>query len=266
VDIDIQNLDAASYLRKRKDKSINTFLVSCPYGQILKYQGFKFDFEPIADEMARTLANGGCILWNEFDQQRNFDFSGDSFRHALYFQSLGLSFCEQVVIEKNAFVYPRRGYGIGFTNHEYMWVFSKNRPKLINPIVDRPNRKAGKLGEGTNRRAEDESTVRSGKPYVIQPYGKRGSVWRYEVGGGKTGADGIKHPGKMNLQLAIDALKTWGGNPSKSVCADICLGSGTTGVAAKVLGFKNFLGCDVSEEYCKIAKKRIKTANMLLLK
>jgi DNA modification methylase len=36
------------------------------------------------------------------------------------------------------------------------------------------------------------------------------------------------------------------------------MGSGTTGIAAKQEGF-NFTGIDISQEYCDIAGKRIKT-------
>lgn len=259
--LDIENTDAVSFLKKQPTNSIDTFLVSPPYGQIRKYQGFTFDFNPIAAEMARTLVNGGYICWNEQDQQKAFNFSGDSFRHALYFRDvLKLRFVEQIIVEKNAYVFPRRSYGVGYLNHEHLFVFSKGKPRKPNPIIDRKNSQVGRIEKGTTRSKDDSVVVSSTRAFEIPALSKRGSCWRYEVGGGKQDEGGalIKtHPAKMNLKLAIDCLKTWGGNPSKSVIADICLGAGTSGVAAKILGFKEFKGCDVSSTYCQIAKARI---------
>lgn len=47
--------------------------------------------------------------------------------------------------------------------------------------------------------------------------------------------------------------------PPKGIVLDPFMGSGTTGVAAKKLGF-NFIGCELSEEYLEIAQKRITDA------
>ncbi len=41
------------------------------------------------------------------------------------------------------------------------------------------------------------------------------------------------------------------------VVFDPFLGSGTTAVAAKLLN-RNYIGCEISPEYCKIAEARIK--------
>ena len=43
------------------------------------------------------------------------------------------------------------------------------------------------------------------------------------------------------------------------VVFDPFLGSGTTAVAAKQAG-RIYVGCDISEEYCKIAEQRLESA------
>jgi site-specific DNA-methyltransferase (adenine-specific) len=44
--------------------------------------------------------------------------------------------------------------------------------------------------------------------------------------------------------------------PPNGIVLDPFIGSGTTGIAAVNLGF-NYIGFEISEEYCKIAEKRI---------
>ena len=44
--------------------------------------------------------------------------------------------------------------------------------------------------------------------------------------------------------------------PPNGIVLDPFIGSGTTGIAAVNLGF-NYIGFEISEEYCKIAEKRV---------
>ena len=44
------------------------------------------------------------------------------------------------------------------------------------------------------------------------------------------------------------------------VVLDCFMGSGTTGVACKKLG-RSFIGCEINEEYFKIAERRINDTN-----
>jgi len=62
------------------------------------------------------------------------------------------------------------------------------------------------------------------------------------------------HPAMFPLQLPWRCAKlfSW----KNSVIMDPFNGAGTTGVAAKMLGRK-YIGIDMSEEYCKVTKKRL---------
>jgi len=57
------------------------------------------------------------------------------------------------------------------------------------------------------------------------------------------------------LQLAKDHILSW--TSKKDLVLDPMCGSGTTCVAAKLLE-RNYIGIDISNEYCDLAEKRIK--------
>lgn len=62
------------------------------------------------------------------------------------------------------------------------------------------------------------------------------------------------HPTQKNVELFKELIKD-NTNELQTVF-DPCAGSGTAGIAAKELG-RNFLLCDISKEYCDIAKSRL---------
>lgn len=66
---------------------------------------------------------------------------------------------------------------------------------------------------------------------------------------------GKRHPWPKPLPLIKKLLSHF--SNEKNIILDPFLGSGTTAVAAKELGRK-FIGIEISEEYCKIAVKRLK--------
>jgi len=62
------------------------------------------------------------------------------------------------------------------------------------------------------------------------------------------------HPARFPEKLAEDHIITWS-NPGDLVFDPLC-GSGTTLKMAKIKN-RRFIGVDISEEYCKIARKRL---------
>jgi DNA modification methylase len=65
---------------------------------------------------------------------------------------------------------------------------------------------------------------------------------------------GRTHPHEKPVSLITHFIKK---SPQSDIILDPFLGSGTTAVAAKELGRK-FLGIEISEEYCRIAVKRLR--------
>ena len=65
------------------------------------------------------------------------------------------------------------------------------------------------------------------------------------------------HPHQKPVTLMMALLKKM---PTASLILDPFCGSGTTCVAAKLLG-RDYIGIDISEEYCKIARERLKAVD-----
>lgn len=62
-----------------------------------------------------------------------------------------------------------------------------------------------------------------------------------------------KHPCQMPLEVMKNVV---GVLPKESIVIDPFMGSGTTGVACKELGYE-FIGCEIDSEYFDIAKERL---------
>jgi len=141
---------------------------------------------------------------------------------------------------------------------EYMFVFSKGAPKTSNMIKDRLNLQRGKKVSSKTVRNADGTTSKR-KPVIISEYGKRRNIWEYGTGYGKSTTDKIayKHPAIFPEKLAHDHIISWS-NEGDTVF-DPFMGSGTTGKMAKILDRK-FIGCEIDEQYFKIAQERISVA------
>ncbi len=63
------------------------------------------------------------------------------------------------------------------------------------------------------------------------------------------------HPAQKPLEVTKRIIELCN---EKSVIFDPFIGSGTTAVACKMLG-RNYIGCEISKEYCDIAEQRIKS-------
>ena len=71
-----------------------------------------------------------------------------------------------------------------------------------------------------------------------------------------------KHPAIFPEALAHDHIISWS-NPG-DVVLDPFMGSGTTAKMAKLTGRK-YIGFEISEEYCEIARKRLEASTPLSL-
>ena len=233
------------------DNYVDLTVTSPPYDDLRTYNGYSFDFENIAKELYRVTKDGGVVVWVVGDKTKNGSESGTSFKQALYFKEIGFNLHDTMIYEKAQCCFgSNKAYLQSF---EYMFVLSKGRPKTINLIYDRENVRHG-IESATSGGMKKDGTIPPRKDVELKKLGRRKNIWKYGVGGGKTG-----HPAVFPEQLANDHIISW--SSEGDVVMDIFSGSGTTHNMA-LLNNRNFIGFEISQEYIDIENERIKQLNM----
>ena len=251
----IYNETCLDTMKRMPDNHIDLTVTSPPYDDLRDYKGYDFDFEPTARELFRVTKQGGVVVWVVGDATVNGSETGTSFKQALYFMECGFNM-ETMIYEKNGPAYPsqNRYYSI----FEYMFVFSKGKPKTTNLICDRKNKWVGQKWSNTRSRRDVTGELRKTTWEASQggEYGIRFNIWKYNVGHGYSTKDecAYKHPAIYPEKLANDHIMSWS-NPGDMVY-DPFLGSGTTTKMAKHNNRK-CIGSETTTEYCEIAVKRL---------
>jgi site-specific DNA-methyltransferase (adenine-specific) len=241
----IYNDDCINGMRQLPDESIDLTVTSPPYDNLRAYNGYTFDFRATAIELYRVTKYGGVVVWIVGDATINGSETLTSFRQALWFSEIGFNLHDTMIYQKESPTWNKtsRRYR---SNFEYMLVLSKGKVKTFNPIEDQKVK---------NMRPRLCKSNRNGTPsYELytpkKEYTARGNIWSYAVGGKSIG-----HPAVFPLKLATDHILSWS-NPGDLVL-DPFIGSGTTAIAAVNNG-RNFIGYEISSEYCKLAEERLK--------
>jgi len=246
--------DAVEIMKTMPLNSIDLVVTSPPYDELRNYNGYIFNFEGMAKGLFRVMKKGGVVVWVVGDQTIKGNETGTSFRQALYFKQVGFNLFDTMIYLKP----PRGAVGNNkayWQTFEYMFVFSKGIPKTINLIKDRENIEEREGDSGTKRLYD--GTLLKLKRAGYAKYGRRTNVWKYLIGKGHSASDDIayKHPAIFPEKLVQDHITSWT-NPGDVVFDPMC-GSGTTCKIAK-LNKRDFIGIDISSEYCEIAKNRLK--------
>jgi len=226
-------------MQRMPDNFVDLVVTSPPYDDLRSYNGYSFDFEAIATELFRVVKDGGIVVWVVGDAVHKGSESGSSFRQALFFMSLGFNLHDTMIFEKNSSTYPANRKSNRYSQiFEYMFVFSKGKPKSANLICDKPNKWAGYKDF-------------SGKlKNPVPDFSPRNNIWRYV-----TSFNGVKHPAPFPEQLALDHVESW--SIAGDVVYDPFMGSGTTAKACVMSG-RNWIGSEISQEYVDIAEKRLR--------
>tara|TARA_Y100000114_G_C11753680_1_gene325752 strand:+ start:326 stop:1201 length:876 start_codon:yes stop_codon:yes gene_type:complete len=248
-----------------EDESVDAFITSPPYDQLRDYNGYSFPFEDIARKMYQKLAKGGVIVWVVGDATMKGSESGSSFRQAIFFQELGLNIHDTMIYEKNGSSFPARRTGNRYSQvFEYMFVFSKGKPKTANLICDKPNKWSGytSFGTSTNRNAKGE-LVKAKNRKPTPNFSPRHNVWKFNTGKKYTTNDdfAFDHPAMFPESLAEDHVMTW--TQEGDLVVDPFVGAGTTTKMAAINN-RRWLGIDISEEYVEIANKRMEIAEQMI--
>jgi site-specific DNA-methyltransferase (adenine-specific) len=232
------------------DNYIDLTITSPPYDNLRTYKGFNFDFENIAKELFRITKQGGVVVWVVGDATIKGSETGTSFKQALYFKDIGFNLHDTMIYLKNQLAFPdsNRYYNA----FEYMFILSKGKLNIFNPIKDRKNISAGRDVNGCERNKDGSLRKnRSCAGNIIKEYGIRWNYWL--IYNQKRGIE-TKHPAIFPEQLAHDHILSW--SNEKNIIFDPMCGSGTTLKMAKLLN-RNYIGIDISQEYVDLANQRI---------
>ena len=250
--------NAVEVMRTMPSDSVDLVITSPPYDDLRNYNGYSFNLDGMAKELFRVIKKGGVVVWVVGDQTIKGDETGTSFRQALHFKQVGFNLFDTMIYLKT----PRGAVGNNKTywqTFEYMFVLSKGTPKTINLIKDREN-KDERDGDSGTKRLSDGSLLKL-KRAGYSKYGRRTNAWEYLIGKGHSATDNIayKHPAIFPEKLVQDHVISWS-NLGDVVLDPMC-GSGTTCKMAN-LNKRDFVGIDVSSEYCKISEERLKQKSL----
>ena len=254
----ITNGDSAVVLSTIKSNSVDLVVTSPPYDELRDYNNdsvWDFNtFKKIARQLYRVIKDGGVVVWVVGDSVVKGNKSLSSFKQALYFQQIGFNMFDVIIYEKAGTAPPHKNRY--FNAFEYMFVLSKGNPKTINLLEDKPNKWANHSTFGNVTRREQDGTLTPKGRKVVKPFGVRTNIWRYNNGKGFSTKDKIayEHPAIFPEKLVQDHIISWS-NEGDIVLDPFC-GSGTVAKVASLLN-RQWVGIEISSEYCKIANERL---------
>jgi len=255
--IEIIHGDCHLELLKIPSESIDMVLTSPPYDKLREYRGNNtIDVNIISTQLYRILKKGGVVVWIVGDQTINGSESLSSFRQAIQFKENGFNVHDTMIYKKHSMPMTHRRYEQSF---EYMFVFSKGKPKTFNPIkelckysglVKNYKQNVGAALEVNHKLHNKDKTSAIKKDRI------KGNVWEYSVGFRNSTNDVIafNHPAIFPEKLVTDHILSW--SNVDDIILDPFAGSGTTLKIARILNRKS-IGIEINEDYIKLMKERL---------
>lgn len=247
----IHNENCLETMAKMPDNFIDLTVTSPPYDGLRTYKGYSFDFESIAKELYRVTKQGGVVVWIVGDATVKGSETLTSFRQALYFKEIGFNVHDTMIYRK---LNPMPVKSIRYLPcFEYMFVFSKGRPKSVNLIREKTLATGKEKYTGTQQ--ENGKFTDYGKKRNLER--DRYNVWDVKVGSNQSTKDkfAFKHPAVFPEALANDHILSW--SNENDIVYDCFAGSGTT-AKMSIINNRNWIASEISAEYCEIIKERIK--------
>ena len=254
--------DCSEVMKGMPDKSVDLVVTSPPYDNLRTYEGYKFNFETVAEELYRIIRPGGVLVWVVGDSVVNGSETGNSFRQALYFKGCSFNLHDTMIYQSEKPPLTHNRYEQKF---EYMFIFSKGSPKSFFPLLEKTiyfgaNLNRPKVIKGSR---SQNSAIRSRNEDMgkVKEFKYKGNIWSYKTGGGQTSKDSFsfEHPATFPELLANDHIVSW--SKEGDLVLDPMNGSGTTTKMAKILNRK-FMGIEISKKYCKIAEDRLRQESL----
>ena len=235
---------------------IDLTVTSPPYDNLRNYTGeMKWNedvWKVIIKELYRVTKEGGVVVWIVGDATIKGSETGTSFKQALWAKEIGFNLHDTMIWQKVAIPYDPKceRYWQAF---EYMFVWSKGKPKCN--YIKVPCKLAGKKKTNDYGQRRPNGTLRTDRyddQRIIQNTKIKDNIWF--IPNTKQKGD---HPASFPEQLANDHIISW--SNENDLVYDPFMGSGTT-AKISILNNRNWIGSEISSEYCVIIEERIKKA------
>lgn len=235
--------------------SIDLTVTSPPYDDLRTYDMYSWSFYDLAHELYRITKPGGIVVWVVNDATVDGSETLSSMKQAIYFkEKVGFKLHDTMGYCKETPQPPSISQKRYASEYEYVFILSKNRgPKTFNPIMEK-TKHGGTVGSTGFRQVD--GSIRPTKMRKINDEKIKGNLWYYDTGYNQTTRDkfAFEHPAMFPEQLVADHIYSWS-NEGDIIFDPFC-GAGTTPKMATIMK-RNFIGVDISEKYCAIARKRV---------
>jgi len=263
----LYNENCIDTMANMEDNFIDLTVTSPPYDDVRTYKGFTLPLNDIAKELYRVTKEGGVVVWVVNDKTKNYCESLTSFKTAILFvEEAGFNLHDTMIYKRTcAFPDVVRYY----QDFEYMFVFTKGKPKTVNLLrqpktegtLKRQKNRTGVGGErqtdGSLKRIDNTNGFERKERARKDDTRVKSNVWELPRGNQNSTKDkcAFKHPAIFPEQLANDHIISW--SNEGDLVYDCFMGSGTTAKMA-ILNKRNWIGSEMSKEYCDIAHERLK--------
>jgi len=247
--------DCLEVMKDIPDNSVDLVITSPPYDEIRNYKNnWEISLHKIGKSLFRILKNGGVVCLVIQDGTKDRKKTLTTFKTCIdWCDNIEFSLFETVIYNRHG--RPGAWWNKRFrVDHEYILIFFKGKePKYFNKEPLKINAKhAGEVWHGTQRLTNGNLIpIKKTKQKKLKC---RGTVWK--IDSSKSEHNKLKnlHPAPFPDKLASDLILCF--SDENDIILDPMNGSGTTSLMA-LHNNRNFIGIDISKEYCEIAKKQL---------
>ena len=232
--------DCLELLGGVKDHSIDMILADLPYGMTANKWDSVIPLKPLFEQYQRIIKDHGAVLL----------FGMGKFGASLIMNApKKMPYRYEWIWQKTLPVGFLWSHHMPLRSHENIYVFYKHLP-TYNPQM--------RTGFKPYKSSKNTSSANYHAPSGnFTPRKSNGDRFPTDVITFSNGNNHNVHPTQKPVELLQFLIKTYT-NEGMTVL-DNCMGSGSTGVAAKQLN-RNFIGMELNKEYFEIAKQRIENA------
>jgi DNA modification methylase len=238
-------------MAKMPNNFIDLTVTSPPYDNLRVYNGFLLDWQNVIKELYRVTKDGGVVVWIVGDATIGGNETGTSFKQALFAKDCGFNLHDTMIYQKST---PPLTHNRYEQNFEYMFVFSKGKPKTFNGLREPREYADNRKNKAFGRNKDNSVDVGYSSKYETR---LKRNVWKYFAGGGANDKIASQHPAIFPEALANDHIISW--SNENDLVYDPFMGSGTT-AKMSILNNRNWIGSEISSEYCNIIEQRVKKA------